>query len=53
MVKGKPYISVKSATRNAENAPIARQSRPVWGWKKLMAKAMKMTELNATRIQRP
>ena len=37
MVKGKPYISVKSATMNAENAPNERQSRGVFGFVKLNA----------------
>ena len=32
-----PYISVNSATRNALNTPIARQSRLLRGWKKLTA----------------
>src|SRR5450830_1502660 len=35
MVSGNPYISVNSATTNAEKAPMARQSRVVLGWKKL------------------
>ena len=37
MVSGKPYISVKSATINAEKAPSERQSRDVFGFVKLNA----------------
>src|SRR3989338_575835 len=53
MVSGNPYISVKSATRNAENAPNDRQSREVFGFVKLNAKMMKMSELRMTSHQRP
>ena len=53
MVSGKPYISVKSATRKALNAPKERQSRPDFGLKKLNAKRMKIAELKATNIQSP
>src|SRR3990172_189138 len=53
MVSGKPYISVKSATRNAEKPPKARQSRRVRGWVKLSAKKMNTAELITTSDQRP
>ena len=53
MVKGKPYISVKSATRKAENAPKERQSRDVLGFVKLKAKTMKIAELMMTSGQLP
>src|SRR3989304_2196877 len=53
MVSGKPYISVKSATRKAEKAPKERQSRFVRGRAKLRAKRMKMAELIRTRIHSP
>jgi hypothetical protein len=44
---------VNSATRKAEKAPMARQSRRDCGWKKLTAKMMKIAELTATSSQRP
>ena len=53
MVSGKPYISVNSATRKALNAPNERQSRVVWGLKKLNAKKMKIAELMITRDHNP
>src|SRR6266508_6691889 len=53
MVSGKPYISVNSATTNAEKAPIAFQSRRLRGWKKLVANRMKMTEFSTTRNHSP
>src|SRR6266516_4087688 len=53
MVKGKPYISVKSATRKAENAPNERQSRAVRGREKLNAKMMNTPALMITSGQRP
>jgi hypothetical protein len=53
MVSGKPYISVKSATRKALNAPNERQSRAVCGLKKLNANRMKTAELIRTSDQRP
>ena len=53
MVSGKPYISVKSATTKAENAPNERQSRPVRGLVKLKAKMMKTRELITTNAHRP
>ncbi len=53
MVSGKPYISVNSATRNAEKAPNERQSRDDCGFAKLSAKMMKTAELMMTRDHRP
>src|ERR671925_921951 len=53
MVSGKPYISVKSATRNATKAPKERQSRAVRGRVKLKAKMIKTAELMTTSDQRP
>src|SRR6266508_345009 len=53
MVSGKPYISVNSATRKAENALNDRQSRLVRGFAKLKAKMMNTAELMTTRGQRP
>ncbi len=53
MVSGKPYISVNSASRKAENIPSVRQSRALRGLKKLKAKKMKMAELIATSDHRP
>src|SRR6266542_4480832 len=53
MVKGKPYISVKSATRKAENAPNERQSRAVRGCEKLNAKMINTPALMITSGQRP
>jgi len=53
MVSGKPYISVKSATTKAENMPSVRQSRRVFGLKKLAAKKMKNAELMSTRDHSP
>ena len=53
MVSGMPYISVNSATRNAVNAPIARQSRVVLGWKKLIAKTTNNTMFTATSGHSP
>ncbi len=53
MVSGKPYISVNSATRNAENAPKERQSRAVRGFAKLNAKTMNTSELMITSDHRP
>ena len=52
-MSGNPYISVKSATRKALNAPKERQSREVRGLKKLSAKRMNTTELMMTSHQRP
>src|SRR6266536_5000905 len=48
-----PYISVNRATRNAVNAPIARQSRPVRGWKKLAANTANSAVLMITRGHSP
>jgi hypothetical protein len=48
MVSGKPYISVNSATMNAENAPKERQSRGECGLVKLNAKIIKTAELIMT-----
>jgi hypothetical protein len=53
MVSGKPYISVKSATRKAVNALNDRQSRPVLGRAKLNAKSANTTTFSTTRSQRP
>src|SRR3970040_486330 len=53
MVSGKPYISVNSATRNAEKAPNERQSRLLWGFAKLNAKMMNTRELMITRDHNP
>src|SRR4029453_17921560 len=53
MVSGKPYISVKSATRNATKAPKERQSRAVRGRVKLKAKMIKTAKLMTTSDQRP
>jgi hypothetical protein len=53
MVNGKPYISVKSATRKAENVPKERQSRAVRGWVKLNAKMMNTRAFIITSGQRP
>ncbi len=53
MVSGKPYISVNSATRKAENAPNERQSREVLGLVKLNAKMMNTRELITTSDQSP
>jgi hypothetical protein len=44
---------VKSATRNAENAPNERQSRFVCGFAKLNAKMMKTSELITTSDHSP
>jgi len=52
-VKGTPYMSVNRVTRNAENAPIARQSRPLRGWKKLAAKMMSRPVLRSTSGHSP
>jgi hypothetical protein len=52
-VRGKPYISVKSAMIKALKAPNERQSRGVDGLKKLNAKKMKTIEFRTTRDQRP
>src|SRR6266487_108532 len=48
-----PYISVNRATRNAVNAPIARQSRPVRGWKKLAANTANNAVLTITSGHSP
>jgi len=48
-----PYISVNSATRNAENAPMARQSRLVRGRKKPAANSTNTPVLSTTRGHRP
>ena len=53
MVSGNPYISVNNATMKAENAPNERQSREVFGFVKLNAKIMKMSEFSMTSGQRP
>jgi hypothetical protein len=53
MVNGTPYISVNSATMNAEKAPNDRQSRLVFGFVKLNAKMMKTAELMNTSDHRP
>ena len=53
MVSGKPYISAKSATMNALNAPKLRQSRPVAGLKKLYANRMNTEALTSASPQRP
>ena len=52
-MRGKPYISVNKATMKAENAPNDRQSREVFGFAKLKAKIMKISELMMTSGQRP
>ena len=52
-MSGKPYISVNRATMNAENAPIAFQSRRLAGWKKLSAKKMNTAESMITSAQSP
>lgn len=52
-MSGNPYISVNSATRNAENAPNERQSRPVRGRVKLKAKMMNTAALIAASSHRP
>jgi hypothetical protein len=52
-VSGTPYISVNSATRKAVDPPIARQSRRVRGWKKLIAKMPNRAVLRMTRGHRP
>ena len=44
---------VKRATTNAEKEPKVRQSRGVWGRKKLNAKTRTNNELNMTWCQRP
>ena len=53
MVSGKPYISTKSATMNAEKVPNVRQSRVVFGLKKLKANRMKIAELMITSDHSP
>src|SRR5262245_23381334 len=53
MVRGKPYISVKSATRKAVNAPNDRQSRAVCGRVKLNAKMANTATLITTSDQSP
>jgi hypothetical protein len=53
MVNGKPYISVKRATRNALNAPKDLQSRRLVGLKNVRAKKMKIAELKTTKSQKP
>ena len=53
MVNGKPYISTKSAMMNAEKVPNVRQSRVVFGLKKLKANKMKIAELMITSDQSP
>jgi len=53
MVRGKPYISVSSATKKAVNAPNERQSRAVRGRVKLKAKIANTATLITTSDQRP
>ena len=53
MVSGNPYISTKSAMMNAENVLNVRQSRVVFGLKKLKAKIMKTAELMITSDHNP
>src|SRR5919109_5140354 len=53
MVRGKPYISVKSATKKAAKAPNERQSRLVRGCVKLKAKMINTAALITTSSQRP
>jgi hypothetical protein len=53
IVRGKPYISVNSATMNAENAPNDRQSRLVFGRVKLKANMMKKADSISTIPHRP
>ena len=53
MLSGKPYISTKSATMKAPKALKVRQSRAVFGLKKLNANIRKMAELNSTSIHNP
>ena len=53
MVSGKPYISTNSATMNAEKLPNVRQSRLVFGLKKLKANRMKIAELMTERDHSP
>ena len=53
MVSGKPYISTKSATMKAEKPPKVRQSRFVFGLKKLNANKMKIAELMITSDHNP
>jgi hypothetical protein len=52
-VLGKPYISTKRATMNAENVLKVLQSLFVCGLKKLNANRMKTAELIRTSDQRP
>ncbi|GJM01339.1 MAG: hypothetical protein DHS20C07_30180 [Methyloligella sp.] len=53
MVNGKPYISVNSANKKAENAPKLRQSVFVCGIAKLNAKIINISEFKMTSDQRP
>jgi hypothetical protein len=53
MVSGNPYISTKSATMKAEKVPNVRQSRVVFGLKKLNAKMMKIAALMITSDHSP
>ncbi len=53
MVSGAPYISVNRATMNAEKPPRARQSRVLFGWKKLKAKMIITALSSTTSGQRP
>ena len=53
MVSGKPYISTNNATMNAEKPPNVRQSRLLFGLKKLNAKKRKMAELMRTSVHSP
>ena len=52
-MSGKPYISVKRATRKAVNAPNDRQSRAVVGRAKLNAKTTNTATFRMTRSQSP
>ena len=51
--RGKPYISVKRATRKALKAPNERQSRAVFGLKKLNAKIANTAVFRITSDHRP
>ena len=52
-MSGNPYISAKSATTKAENAPKERQSRQFFGRVKLKAKATKTADITTATSQYP
>jgi hypothetical protein len=53
LLLGNPYISTKRATMKAEKLPNVRQSRWVFGLKKLKAKKRKIADSMMTSDHRP